>query len=406
MVKLCFDAGHYAKYNQSPANKNYWESLRMWNLHLLVKKYIEADYECKVITTRADQTKDLALYDRGAMSKGCAALISFHSNSTGNGKVNENVDYPVAYCLVNDTTTNIDEISRELSRVLVDVVADVMETKQPGEVKERKSETDKNKDGMLNDNYYGILNGARQVGTPALILEHSFHTNTRSTNWLLNDSNLDKLARAEAKAIAEYFGVKKKVIAPAQSSTTTSKVYYVQTGAYSNKENAIARYKAVKKAGFDVCMVKSGGLYKVQVGAYKVKENAERKLEQVDAAGFDACLTTEGGTTVTVEVEKYTQEQFVRDVQKATGSKVDGIAGPETLENTITVSAYTNYKHAVIEPIQKWLNTLGYDCGEPDGKAGEKFKNAVKKLQKDIGANVDGEITRMNKTWRFLLGML
>lgn len=406
MVKFCFDAGHYAKYNQSPANKSYWESIRMWNLHLLVKKYIEADYECKVITTRADQAKDLALFERGAMAKGCAALISYHSNSTGNGKVNEKVDYPVAYCLVNDTTTNIDEISRELSRVLVDVVADVMKTKQPGEVKERKSETDKNKDGMLNDNYYGILNGARQVGTPALILEHSFHTNTRSTNWLLDDKNLDELARAEEKAIAEYFGVKKKTVAPAQSSTATSKLYRVQSGAFSVKENAIARYNALKKLDFDVCMVKSGGLYKVQVGAYKSHDNAQRMLEKVDAAGFDACLTTEGGTAVTVEGEKYTQEQFVRDVQKATGSKVDGIAGPETLENTVTVSKFLNHKHPVVIPIQKYLEELGYYTGDIDGNFGAKSTKAVEKLQKDIGANVDGVITRMNKTWRFLLGML
>ncbi len=400
MVKICLDAGHYGKYNQSPANKNYYESLRMWDLHLFLKKYLE-EYECLVITTRADQTKDLALFERGAMAKGCTTFLSLHSNAVANG-VNENVDYVVIYHLMDDKGTNVDEISKELAEELAPVIAEVMETKQGGRTNTRKASSDKNKDGVLNDNYYGVLNGARQVNAPGMIIEHSFHTNTRSTNWLLDDANLDKLARAEAKTIAEYFGLKKKEIAPAQS--TPAQMYRVQTGAYSNKENAIEEYKAVKNVGFDVCMVKSGGLYKVQVGAYKIKENADRMLENIEKAGFDGYITTKGGEPV--EVEQYTLEEFIRDIQCATGSKVTGKANQETLENTITVSAYVNYKHAVVEFVQRRLNALGYDCGEPDGKAGEKFKNAVKKLQKDIGARVDGEVTRMNKTWRFLLGML
>lgn len=187
-------------------------------------------------------------------------------------------------------------------------------------------------------------------------------------------------------------------IAPAQ------KLYRVQTGAYSNKDNADARYKAVKNVGFDVCMVKSGGLYKVQVGAYKVKENAEKQLEIIEKAGFDACITTKGGESV--QVEEYTQEEFVRDIQCATGSKVTGKANQETLENTITVSACVNYEDAVVAPIQRRLNALGYDCGEPDGDFGKNTARAVERLQRDIGARADGEITRMNKTWRFLLGML
>lgn len=42
-----------------------------------------------------------------------------------------------------------------------------------------------------------MLRGANAVGTPGIILEHSFHTNTRATKWLSSDSNLQKLAKAE-----------------------------------------------------------------------------------------------------------------------------------------------------------------------------------------------------------------
>lgn len=102
----------------------------------------------------------------------------------------------------------------------------------------------------------------------------------------------------------------------------------------------------------------------------------------------------------------YLITQFVRDVQGATGSKQDGIPGPETLSNTVTVSANKNATHPVVEFVQKRLLTLGYtEVGAADGVAGRKFTQAVKAFQRDNGCVADGEITAQNKTWRKLLGM-
>lgn len=104
----------------------------------------------------------------------------------------------------------------------------------------------------------------------------------------------------------------------------------------------------------------------------------------------------------------YTKTQFIKDVQKACGAEVDGIAGSETLSKTITVSATVNRKHAVVKAIQKRLNALGYSCGDADGIAGAKFTAAVNKYQdKVLGYdNCDGEITAKGKMWKSLLGML
>ena len=96
----------------------------------------------------------------------------------------------------------------DIANVLAPVIAEVMDTKQGYRVTTRLATSDKNGDGVMNDNYYGVLNGARSVDVPGMILEHSFHTNTAMVNWLLNDDNLDKLARAEAEAIAKYFSGK------------------------------------------------------------------------------------------------------------------------------------------------------------------------------------------------------
>lgn len=205
--KICIDSGHYGKYNRSPANKSYYESEAMWKLHLLQKKYLE-EYGFEVITTRSKLANDLALHTRGTKSKGCVLFISDHSNATGSG-VNESIDHVAVYHLTDDKTTKCDDISKEIAQKLAPVIAKVMDTKNGYKVLTRKSGNDRNGDGIMNDNYYGVLHGARTVGTPALILEHSFHTNTRSTNWLLNDANIDKLAKAEADAIAEYFGMSK-----------------------------------------------------------------------------------------------------------------------------------------------------------------------------------------------------
>ncbi len=104
----------------------------------------------------------------------------------------------------------------------------------------------------------------------------------------------------------------------------------------------------------------------------------------------------------------YTQKEFVFDVQEATGSNPDGIAGDETIGNTVTVSAVENRKHPVVPHIQNRLNTLGYHCGDADGVAGAKFTAAVNAYQKDVLGyrSPDGEVTARKRMWKSLLGML
>ncbi len=101
----------------------------------------------------------------------------------------------------------------------------------------------------------------------------------------------------------------------------------------------------------------------------------------------------------------YAKTQFIKDVQAAIGAKTDGIAGPETLSKTVTVSKTKNNRHAVVKPIQRYLNAQGYHCGTVDGIAGAKFDSAIKQYQKANGCVVDGEITSKKNTWKSLLGL-
>ena len=101
----------------------------------------------------------------------------------------------------------------------------------------------------------------------------------------------------------------------------------------------------------------------------------------------------------------YTQTQFIKDVQAAIGAKADGIADSETLSKTITVSRIKNNRHAVVKPIQKYLNAQGYPAGNVDGIAGAKFDAAIRAYQKAKGCIADGEITAKKNTWKSLLGL-
>lgn len=105
-------------------------------------------------------------------------------------------------------------------------------------------------------------------------------------------------------------------------------------------------------------------------------------------------------------VEEYTLTQFIKDVQEATGASVDGISGQETISKTVTVSASINRRHAVVKPIQKRLNALGYkEVGEADGIAGPKFTSALGHYQQEHDCTPSGIAEEWGKTWHMLLGM-
>lgn len=190
-IKICLDAGHVgSKYNQSPVVKTYYESAMVWKLHLKLKAELETR-GFEVITTRADIDTDLGVYERGAASKGCNVFISLHSNACST----ESVDYPVVYRAY-DNLNDVDVLALQIAKK----IGELMGTNQAG-----RTATQKNSAG---GEYYGVLRGARAVGTPFyMLIEHSFHTNTAATKWLSVDANLDKLAVAEAELLADYFGV-------------------------------------------------------------------------------------------------------------------------------------------------------------------------------------------------------
>ncbi|MBQ8624286.1 MAG: N-acetylmuramoyl-L-alanine amidase [Oscillospiraceae bacterium] len=266
--KVCLDAGHYGKYNRSPANKEYYESDMTWKLHLLLKKELEA-LGVEVITTRTNQATDLALTSRGKKSKGCHLFLSLHSNAVGSN-ADEKTDYPLVVVPVSGKG---DELGKALSKC----IAKTMQTKQEGKYKSRKG---------INGDWYGVMCGAASVGTVGLLVEHSFHTNTRSTNWLLNDSNLAKLAKAEAGVIFDWLKENFKL----EEDKAPASIYRVQIGAYAKKSGANTMVFRLNDLGYKTAIVKSGSLYKVQVGAYRSKASAEATVKKLAKQGIKGII--------------------------------------------------------------------------------------------------------------------
>lgn len=195
MPKVLLDAGHYGStYNQGIV-KDYYESNMTWELQGYLKKELLA-YGITVGVTRTNKDTDVAVYDRGVMARGYDLFLSLHSNAAS-GKSTKRVSIYKPLSGIGD------KIAELVGKAVFDCMNLVADKYWYYETKTKKST-------LANREYYGVLRGAAAVGVPALIVEHSFHTNEEACSWLLKPANLKKLAKAEAKAVAEYFGIAEK----------------------------------------------------------------------------------------------------------------------------------------------------------------------------------------------------
>ena len=245
-MKIMLDAGHYGDtVNMSPCKTTptYYESTMTWKLHLRLKIALEK-YGFEVGVTRTNKQTDLDVYSRGQKAKGYDLFISLHSNacspSDGSFSPVEGVDRPV---IIWPMKGEADQ--KAIADKFGQVVQETMGTKQNYQLFQLEYP------GRPGIDYYGVIRGAVDAGCKnAFIIEHGFHTDTRDTKWLLQDANLQKLADAEAKAIAELFKVEEEIPVPPEDNEN-SKVYTVQVGAFTNLVYAEAFKEKLKADGYN-----------------------------------------------------------------------------------------------------------------------------------------------------------
>ncbi len=195
---VCLDAGHFGKYNPSPVVPEFYEAEINWRLMQLLKTELEK-YCISVRTTRTNQGYDLGLVARGRASKDCDLFLSLHVNAAED----EQVNYVLAINMGKNGVTDFQ--SEAVAKLLAQGVGEVMGAADR-RIWSRVTESDNDGDGFP-DEYYGVLRGAQRVGTPGVILEHGFYTNPVQAKWLMQEENLQRLAKKEALILALWFDV-------------------------------------------------------------------------------------------------------------------------------------------------------------------------------------------------------
>ena len=92
------------------------------------------------------------------------------------------------------------------------------------------------------------LNATKAIAT---YLEVEFHDTVDGAKWIIN--NINAIGEAIAKGVCNYYGVTYK-----SGESSTQKLYKVQIGAFSVKENADKQLKKAKSIGFTDAFIVEG----------------------------------------------------------------------------------------------------------------------------------------------------
>lgn len=227
--KIMLDAGHAGKYNKG-AIDGYYESYAVWDITEYMAEAFSQYEGVTVGKTRSSQGTDLNIFDRGQKSKGYDLFVSNHTNSGG-----KTPDYPLVIAPEESKyyTSKVKTIAEKVG----DNLKATLGTKQNPQI--------------WRDSRYGVIRGAASVGTPGIIIEHSFHSNPTICKKLMDDAVLKKLAYDEADIIAQTFGVKKKI-----DDTATIEVESVST-----TKNTISVVNSNANLSYEIYRGQEGGQY-------------------------------------------------------------------------------------------------------------------------------------------------
>ncbi len=221
---ITIDPGHTKNVNAGVSN-GYYEGTAMYKLAQYLEDALLKYQNIQVVLTRKDN-EDPTLAERGslAVNSGSKIFISLHSNAVSNA---ESAAYICGFYSVKRT------VSKDLCGKLVSAVTNVM--KEKTDAWNRGALTKKTSSGA---DYYGVIRNSVLGNSPveySFIIEHGFHTNRKECEFLSDDDNLKKIADAEAKTIAEYFGIKKKLnfaVARTEIPHSSNLNDYVSQGEY------------------------------------------------------------------------------------------------------------------------------------------------------------------------------
>ena len=185
MIRVLIDQGHGEGKNFNRGGVCFNEGDNNFHYSAVLKSEIEMYEGVKVDLTRNKISDNPSLTARSNMGKGYDLFISEHSNAH-DGIVRGS-----------EVWDSVEKPNKALAQALVDVTANLFNHTNRGV---------KYKAGQPGYNWYSVLrfNGAKS----AMIVENGFHDNPLDCAFFKN--NHQKLAKAQAKVIADHYKLKRK----------------------------------------------------------------------------------------------------------------------------------------------------------------------------------------------------
>ena len=168
-----------------------------------VKQELEKSSQFVVYMTRTDDSY-VGLSERVnyAASKNADILVSMHLNSADSKTANG------AEILVPRTGRYNSKIAENAGQLAQDILKKLVSLGlyNRGLVYRDSASGTKYPDGSTAD-YYAIVRQGLKAGIPSIIVEHAFISSTVDAKFLDSEADLQKIGRADAEGIAQYFGV-------------------------------------------------------------------------------------------------------------------------------------------------------------------------------------------------------
>ena len=168
-----------------------------------VKRELEKSSQFVVYMTRTnDSYVGLSERVNYAASKNADILVSLHLNSADSKTANG------AEILVPRTGRYNSKVAENAGQLAQDILKKLVSLGlyNRGLVYRDSASGTKYPDGSTAD-YYAIVRQGLQAGIPSIIVEHAFISSTVDAKFLDSEADLQKIGRADAEGIAQYFGV-------------------------------------------------------------------------------------------------------------------------------------------------------------------------------------------------------
>ena len=207
-IVITIDPGHGGK--EKGAYVRYKGRLRCEkNLNLRIAKYMKKELETyknvKVYLTRSsDRTLSLAGRVQIAKNHNSDLFFSVHNNAGG-------YSYHDGACALISSGQYHKELSTvaaTIGRVALERISASVGMVNRGYLR-RLSEISKYPNKTPAD-YYAIIRGGTEAGIASMIIEHGFVDNKKDLKKLIKKSVQKKLGQADARAVANYYGLTKK----------------------------------------------------------------------------------------------------------------------------------------------------------------------------------------------------